>query len=66
MKRSLLISTLVLICAIVISLPAWAATIIVPDNQPTLQAAIAASSAGDTILIKQGSYKELGQIVIPQ
>ena len=34
--------------------PAWAATIVVPNDFPTIKAAEAAASAGDTILIKKG------------
>jgi parallel beta-helix repeat protein len=33
-------------------------TIIVPDNQPTITAALAAANPGDTIYIKSGTYNE--------
>jgi parallel beta-helix repeat protein len=33
-------------------------TIIVPDNYPTIQEAIDASSEGDTVLVKEGTYYE--------
>jgi hypothetical protein len=34
------------------------ATIVVPDNYPTIQAAINASSPGDTVYVKNGTYFE--------
>ena len=37
---------------------AAAQTIVVPDNYPTISAAIGNASAGDTILIKNGEYQE--------
>ncbi|NLZ31263.1 MAG: DUF3344 domain-containing protein [Methanomicrobiales archaeon] len=36
--------------------PATAATITVPDDYPSLQVAISAASAGDTVLIRSGIY----------
>ncbi|HMD81622.1 MAG TPA: hypothetical protein VKE92_09970, partial [Anaerolineales bacterium] len=36
----------------------YAATLIVPDNYSTIQAAINAASAGDTILVRSGTYNE--------
>jgi parallel beta-helix repeat protein len=37
---------------------AKAGTIVVPDNYPTIQAAINAASSGDTIYVKVGTYHE--------
>ena len=49
--------TLLAISALVaIGLPATAATIHVPDDQPTIQAGIDAASAGDTVLVACGDY----------
>ena len=65
-KRFTLLGVLVFALSVLVTVPAWAAnTIIVPDNQPTIQAAIGASLAGDTILVRPGVYVELGQINIP-
>ena len=55
---------LLLVCLIIPSAvtfqPAQAAplTIIVPDNYPTIQAAINHASSGDTIFVKKGTYEE--------
>jgi len=38
--------------------PAQAATIFVPDNQPTLQDAINAAVDGDTVIVRPGTYLE--------
>jgi hypothetical protein len=38
--------------------PAYASTRIVPDNYSTIQAAINAAVAGDTILVRSGTYSE--------
>ena len=38
--------------------PVEAATIIVPDDYPTIQAAINAATAGDTIFVRNGTYHE--------
>jgi len=35
-----------------------ATTLIVPDNYPTIQAAINAAVSGSTILVKNGTYTE--------
>ncbi len=42
--------------AMLVSGIASAATIQVPANQPTLQAAVAAAATGDTILFAPGTY----------
>ncbi len=33
-------------------------TIYVPDSHPTIQAAVDAASAGDTIIVRDGEYRE--------
>jgi pectin methylesterase-like acyl-CoA thioesterase len=38
--------------------PVYAATITVPDNYSTIQAAINAAHAGDTIVVRAGTYSE--------
>src|SRR5687768_13114744 len=38
--------------------PVYAATLIVPDNYSTIQAAINAASTGDTISVRPGTYAE--------
>jgi len=38
--------------------PAYAATLIIPDNYSTIQAAINAASPGDTVLVRAGTYSE--------
>jgi len=48
----------VLIAILVIAVGAWAATITVPDDYPTIQAAIDAAQAGDTVFIRAGRYTE--------
>src|SRR5574341_498436 len=59
-KRSLL--TRIIIVSVLI-LEAYgnvraASTLIVPDNYPTIQAAINAASAGDTIMVRAGTYSQ--------
>jgi hypothetical protein len=44
------------LCALLLALPALAATIHVPTDQPTLQAGIDAAAAGDTVQIADGIY----------
>ena len=43
---------------------AWGATINVPANQPTIEAALAAALAGDTITIDNGIYNPVGTLAI--
>jgi parallel beta-helix repeat protein len=43
---------------IALALPAGAATIHVPGEQPTIQAAISAAAAGDEVVVGPGIYKE--------
>ena len=44
--------------------PVKAETIIVPDNYPTIQAAINAANNGDTVYVKSGVYQQLTDIEI--
>ncbi|MGQ0719961.1 MAG: right-handed parallel beta-helix repeat-containing protein [Candidatus Eiseniibacteriota bacterium] len=46
-----------------LSLPVHAATIRVPQDQPTIKAAVAAANAGDVVLIACGNYVENGIVV---
>ena len=56
MKSVLAISVLVFLLSL--STQAMAATITVPDDYPTIQEAIQASSEGDTISVSSGTYNE--------
>ncbi len=51
-------ATLILVLSVVVTFPAIAATIHVPDEEPTIQASIDAASASDTILVTCGTYYE--------
>jgi predicted outer membrane repeat protein len=47
-----------LLCLSSVATPALAATIHVPDDQPTIRAGVDAASAGDTVLVACGTYFE--------
>ncbi len=54
------IKTLIgLLCLLLLSpITIWAATINVPADQPTIQAAVNAAAAGDEIIVANGTYNE--------
>ena len=58
MRRFFVLLLMAGIGAFAIGLPARAAVINVPDDQPTIQAGIDAASHGDTVLVKPGTYSE--------
>jgi len=49
---------LMLSALLAITVSAGAATITVPDDYPTIQAAIDAASEGDTVFVLAGVYRE--------
>ena len=49
---------LIVIVTLMVYRSVRAATLIVPDDYPTIQAAIDAASPGDTILVRPGTYFE--------
>jgi hypothetical protein len=59
-KATLLLAFILVASSIVIVLPVKgeAKTIIVPDNYPTIVAAVGNATDGDTILVKKGTYEE--------
>jgi len=63
-KKRLILAILLIALAIMMVLPQWThaesapSTIIVPVNYPTITAAIAAASPGDTIIVQSGTYCE--------
>lgn len=66
-KRSLLAVAFILVLLVsmlvgVQSVKAVAKTIVVPDDYPTIQAAVDAASAGDTVFVKTGNYTLTGEI----
>ena len=52
------IAAMVTVGFLLLSFPATAVTIDVPDDQPTIQAGITAASAGDTVLVACNTYYE--------
>jgi hypothetical protein len=44
--------------AVVVGTAASATTIVVPDDQPSIQVALAAAAPGDTVQVKTGVYSE--------
>jgi len=57
--RNILLSAAVGLAILTAGISAEASTIIVPDDQPTIQAGILAASDGDTVLVKPGTYVEI-------
>ncbi|MEM2130332.1 MAG: hypothetical protein QXZ70_07020 [Candidatus Bathyarchaeia archaeon] len=61
-ERTVLLLVLVLVItpAVAVFLPvkAFSRTLVVPDDYPTLSAAIGNATAGDTIFVKKGTYEE--------
>lgn len=49
-------------CATFVASPIYAATIRVPEDRPTIQAAIDAAQAGDTVVVRAGRYVERIQL----
>ncbi len=47
-------------CTIALSLGAQAAIVLVPQDQPTIQAGLDAAAAGDTVLVAAGTYSGVG------
>ncbi len=48
---------MVLLAAVLLAFPVWGATLRVPQDYPTVQAAVAAASPGDEIMIAPGTYE---------
>jgi parallel beta-helix repeat protein len=53
-----LVSALLMLPSITVSVTAKSATLVVPDDYATIQAAIDAASEGSTVYVKAGSYHE--------
>ena len=56
--RTLVIATAFYVCVA----PAWSSTIVVPDNAPTIQAAVDLAASGDTVMVRGGTYSGLGNV----
>jgi parallel beta-helix repeat protein len=67
-KRNILALLLAALLAVILlpsaTVGAQTGTLIVPDQYPTIQAAIDSASAGDTVLVKAGTYSLSGTILI--
>lgn len=48
----------------IVNIPLFAATIVVPHDQPTIQAGIDAAVDGDSVLVESGTYKGDGNVNI--
>lgn len=54
----------VIISILLVNIPLDAATIVVPNDQPTIQSGIDAAADGDTVLVESGTYKGNGNVNI--
>ncbi|HEV3013076.1 MAG TPA: hypothetical protein VG499_07365, partial [Actinomycetota bacterium] len=56
--RVLALAAAVATCLALVPRPALAAQLRVPDDFPTIQAALDAAASGDTVLVEPGTYPE--------